>query len=147
MATPHDPAYRTMFSRPAASTPHAALSPASDAPETVDAVIDEAQHGLESIAALEASQGDKIESQRAAGRAGGHLGGRPKKGSRQAVARLCQRMVSDPVYQAHLIERLRTGKLSPVMESALWAYAYGRPVESIDVQAKVAAVVSVVKPW
>jgi hypothetical protein len=33
------------------------------------------------------------------------------------------------------------------MEAALWAYAYGKPTESIDVTAKVAAVVSVVKPW
>ena len=110
-------------------------------------MIDEAQHGLESIAALEASREEKRQAQIEAGRAGGKLGGRPKKGSRQAVARLCQRMVSDPAYQKQLVERLRSGRLSPVMESALWAYAYGRPVESIDVQAKVAAVVSVVKPW
>ena len=141
MPAPTDPAYRAIFSRPDAHTPE--ICP-SDPPDTVDAVIDAAQHGLESI---EAAQAAKIEAQREAGRAGGRLGGRPKRGSRQAVARLCQRMVSDPAYQRQLVERLRSGRLSPVMESALWAYAYGRPVESVDVQAKVAAVVSVVKPW
>ena len=144
MPAPTDPAYRAIFSRPDAHIPENAPS---DPPETIDAVIDEAQHGLESIAAVEASQVAKLEAQREAGRAGGKLGGRPKKGSRQAVARLCQRMVSDPAYQKQLIERLRSGRLSPVMESSLWAYAYGRPTETIDVQAKVAAVVSVVKPW
>jgi len=144
MPAAHDQTYRAIFSRPDAHTPEI---PPSDPPETVNAVIDAAQHGLESIAAVEASQVAKIEAQREAGRIGGKLGGRPKRGSRQAVARLCQRMVSDPAYQKQLVERLRTGRLSPVMESALWAYAYGRPVESIDVQAKVAAIVSVVKPW
>ena len=144
MPASHDQAYRAIFSRPDAHTPE---NTHSDAPETVDAVIDEAQAGLESITAVEASHEEKRQAQIEAGRAGGKLGGRPKKGSRQAVARLCQRMVSDPAYQRQLVERLRSGRLSPVMESALWAYAYGRPVESIDVQAKVAAVVSVVKPW
>jgi len=144
MPASHDQAYRAIFSRPDAHTPE---NTHSDAPETVEAVIEAAETGLESIAALEASRGEARQAQIEAGRAGGKLGGRPKKGSRQAVARLCQRMVSDPAYQRQLVERLRSGRLSPVMESALWAYAYGRPVESIDVQAKVAAVVSVVKPW
>jgi hypothetical protein len=147
MPASHDQAYRAIFQRPDAHAPQDASPAPPDDPETVDAVIEAAETGLESIAALEASREEARQAQIEAGRAGGKLGGRPKKGSRQAVARLCQRMVSDPAYQKQLVERLRSGRLSPVMESALWAYAYGRPVESIDVQAKVAAVVSVVKPW
>ena len=140
---PDDQSYRTAFSRPPAHTP--AADPPRAALVRADAAIDRAD--AEAVAVAPAEVIDPKEAQRIAGRLGGKLGGRPKKGSRQAVARLCQRMVSDPAYQKQLIERLRSGRLSPVMESALWAYAYGRPVESIDVQAKVAAVVSVVKPW
>jgi hypothetical protein len=132
--------------RPASPHEQAAPAPAPDppdAPEVVEAVIDDAEASLTGGGLVEARRRYQVE----AGRAGGKLGGRPRKGTRQAVTRLCQRMVTHPEYQRQLQARLLAGRLSPVMEAALWAYAYGKPTESIDVNAKVAAVVSVVKPW
>lgn len=140
---PDDQSYRTAFSRPPAHTP--AADPPRAALVRADAAINRAD--AEAVAVAPAEVIDPKEAQRIAGRLGGKLGGRPKKGSRQAVARVCQRLVSDPAYQRVLRDRLLSGKLSPVMEAALWAYAYGRPTESLEVDARVAAVVSVVKPW
>jgi len=40
---------------------------------------------------------------------------------------LCQRLLSDPEYQAALKERLLSGKLTAEMEAMLWRYAYGEP--------------------
>lgn len=140
-----DQEYRRRF-RPASPHEQEVSAPAPappDAPEVVEAVIDHAEASLSGEGLVEARRRYQVE----AGRAGGKLGGRPRKGTRQAVTRLCQRMVTHPEYQRQLQARLLAGKLSPVMEAALWAYAYGKPTESIDVNAKVAAVVSVVKPW
>ena len=140
-----DQEYRSRF-RPASPHEQDATAPAPappDAPDVVEAVIDDAEASLTGEGLVEARRRYQVE----AGRAGGKLGGRPRKGTRQAVTRLCQRMVTHPEYQRQLQARLLAGKLSPVMEAALWAYAYGKPTESIDVNAKVAAVVSVVKPW
>ena len=148
MERTRDQEYRSRF-RPASPHEQAAPAPAPlsappDAPEVIDATIDEAEASLTGGGLEEARRRYQIE----AGKVGGKLlGGRPRKGTRQAVARLCQRMVTHPEYQKQLQARLLSGKLSPVMEAALWAYAYGRPTETVDVNAKVAAVVSVVKPW
>ena len=139
---PDDQSYRAAFSRPAI---HAPAEPSRAALRRAEATIDRVDG--EVVAVAPDAVLDPAEARRAEGRKWGKLGGRPKKGSRQAVARVCQRLVSDPAYQRVLRDRLLSGKLSPVMEAALWAYAYGRPTESLEIDARVAAVVSVVKPW
>jgi len=139
---PTDDRYRAAFSRPAAHTPP---EPSRAALRHAAATIDRVDGEVAAVAPDAVL--DPVEARRVEGRKWGRLGGRPKKGSRQAVARVCQRLVSDPAYQRVLRDRLLAGKLSPVMEAALWAYAYGRPTETLEVDAKVAAVVAVVKPW
>jgi hypothetical protein len=42
-------------------------------------------------------------------------------------------MVSDEVYRAKLMKDLRQRRVSPPVETMLWAYAFGRPVERHEV--------------
>ena len=44
-------------------------------------------------------------------------------------------LVNDPTYRQQLQERLRTGEAG-AMEPLLWAYAYGKPKESLEVSYK-----------
>lgn len=42
-------------------------------------------------------------------------------------------VVEDPVYRAKLLERLHNGTLHTTLETMVWHYAYGRPVERHEV--------------
>ncbi len=69
----------------------------------------------------------------------GHPGpGRPKgsqnKRTLEAKA-LSRQLVSDPTYRQNLQERLRTGEAGG-MEPILWAYAFGKPKEQIELNWK-----------
>jgi hypothetical protein len=42
-------------------------------------------------------------------------------------------LATDPDYREQLAERLRTGKLHPAIEMMIWAYAFGKPGQSVGV--------------
>ena len=62
-------------------------------------------------------------------------GGRPKgarsktKLEAEAAAR---KIVDDPAYRKTLIARARACELPPAVETMLWYYAHGKPVERFD---------------
>lgn len=76
--------------------------------------------------------------------------GRPrgrKSNPSKAARRVSLRLITDPVYQSKLRERLLDGTLSPAIESLLWAYAYGRPVAKHEVESNNSLIISVQRPW
>ncbi len=70
--------------------------------------------------------------------AGLKRGGQPgrKKGSKNKatveVKEMARRLIEDPAYQAQLRERLLKGTLPGNMEALLWAYGYGKPRDTVD---------------
>jgi len=40
-------------------------------------------------------------------------------------------IIDDPAYRENLLQRARTGQLSPAMEALMWAYAKGKPKEDV----------------
>jgi hypothetical protein len=46
---------------------------------------------------------------------------------------LASAIVADPAYFQDVKRRAIAGELSPQMETMLWAYAYGKPIETIEV--------------
>lgn len=63
-------------------------------------------------------------------------GGRPKgaKNLRQPeVAGWARKLVEDRDYRQKFKARLLAGELSPAVETMLWYYAYGKPVETHEV--------------
>jgi hypothetical protein len=67
---------------------------------------------------------------------GGRKAGTPNKVSVEA-RELCHRIVHDPQYQHDLLRRFRTGRVHPTIEALAWAYAIGKAVEHVQVDAKV----------
>jgi hypothetical protein len=62
----------------------------------------------------------------------GNPKGRPKGAVNKATAEAREaaaRIVDDPEYQATLLEQARDGTLNPAVQTMLWAYAHGKPVE------------------
>lgn len=47
------------------------------------------------------------------------------------VRNFCRAVCEDPLYQRDIIDRARTGRLGS-MEAVIWAYGYGRPRETVD---------------
>ena len=65
----------------------------------------------------------------------------PGQGGRKAGARnkvqhenkeFCRKLISAKDYRTKLKERLMSGTLPPVLESMLWYYGIGKPVESYE---------------
>ena len=52
------------------------------------------------------------------------------------VRAFCQRLLADPDYRANLERRWRKGSLPPALEQMVWAYAIGRPPQSLDVTSR-----------
>ena len=52
--------------------------------------------------------------------------------TREAHA-FCQRLVSDPEYRSNFEARWRSGTLPPALEMMVWAYAIGKPPQSLEV--------------
>jgi hypothetical protein len=60
--------------------------------------------------------------------------GRPPATKYAAEARsIARALLSDPIYRTNLITRLRDGRAAPLVENTLWAYAYGRPPEQVQI--------------
>lgn len=55
------------------------------------------------------------------------------KAAKAEIATLAKYLVEDPLYLLDLKRRLASGKLHPTIESMLFAYAYGKPKERIEV--------------
>src|SRR4051794_37586393 len=66
-----------------------------------------------------------------------HRGGRPKgtylTPRTVKVRDVCRDICEDPEYAADLLVRARTRQLG-AMEPVIWAYAYGKPKERVDIQ-------------
>jgi len=62
--------------------------------------------------------------------------GRPKgvlnKTTRE-VRDLCRGLVEGPKYQKWLASQLEGGKLAPQLQQMIWYYAYGKPIQAVDV--------------
>lgn len=54
------------------------------------------------------------------------------KASRAEVQRFCTKLINLPAYRAQLEIRLCEGTLPPQMEQMIWAYAAGKPTETLD---------------
>jgi hypothetical protein len=59
-----------------------------------------------------------------------------RTGSRNKVTQVAQQLasglVNDQEYLKRLKARLESGKIAPAIEVMLWAYAHGKPKESIE---------------
>lgn len=64
---------------------------------------------------------------------GGRVKGTPNKATVE-VRQLCQRLLDDPDYQDRFKRRLIAGELAAGMEQTVWAYAYGKPKETVELQ-------------
>ena len=69
------------------------------------------------------------------GNSPGRPAGTPNKASREVRA-FCQRLLADADYRASLERRWRDGSLPPALEQMIWAYAIGRPPQSVDVTSR-----------
>ena len=56
----------------------------------------------------------------------------PEEKAQEKEARKIARKLLDPTYQRNLKKRLREGKAQPGVEVAIWQYAFGKPVETIE---------------
>ena len=73
----------------------------------------------------------------------GRPAGTPNKASREVRA-FCQRLLADPDYRANLERRWRKGSLPPALEQMVWAYAIGRPPQSVDVTSRGVSMASLI---
>lgn len=67
---------------------------------------------------------------------GGRKKGTPNKVTVE-VKDVCRRLVEDPEYLASLQTRLKAGTMQSGLESMIWAYAYGKPKESLELSGSV----------
>ena len=58
--------------------------------------------------------------------------GVPNKATGEVPA-FCQRLLADLEYRAEFEQRWRSGTLAPALEQMVWAYAVGKPQQSIEV--------------
>lgn len=62
-----------------------------------------------------------------------------KRGSRNKatvdVKALAQKLLADRTYFTNFKKRLRLGTLPPTVEAMLWYYAFGKPVETVQIGA------------
>lgn len=52
------------------------------------------------------------------------------------VREVAAQIIDDPIYRQTLLSRARAGTLHAAVETMLWHYRYGKPVEHVEVTAK-----------
>lgn len=58
------------------------------------------------------------------------------------ITKLATYLVTDPIYLQDVQQKMREGKLNPLLQSMLWAYAFGKPKERVEIQeAKVVKII------
>jgi len=58
------------------------------------------------------------------------------------VTKLATYLVTDPVYLEDMQQAMRRGELHPALQQMLWAYAFGKPKERVEItEAKVVKIV------
>ena len=67
---------------------------------------------------------------------GGRKRGTPNRATGD-VRECCAKLVADPAYLAALRRRLLAGELAPAVETMLWHFAFGRPKDSLEMDANV----------
>jgi uncharacterized protein YggU (UPF0235/DUF167 family) len=75
-------------------------------------------------------------------------GGRPKgipNKTTTAVRELAQSLVNDDAYLAKLKAQLRAGKANPAVVTMLWAYAFGKPKETVEITGENGGPISVIR--
>lgn len=70
----------------------------------------------------------------------------PKSRSK-AARRFALQIVGSEEYRQSIWTRLREGTLSPAVETALLAYAYGKPVARQEIDAQQSLTINVTRPW
>lgn len=73
------------------------------------------------------------------------IGSKSKPG--KAARRFAMQFVGSEEYRQLLWDRLRNGTLSPAVETALLAYAWGKPRQKIDSQVDTRVSITVQRPW
>ena len=71
------------------------------------------------------------------GNPAGRVKGVPNKATKE-VKNLCRSWVEDAEYQKQFLTRFKAGKLPPQLETMVWAYAYGKPKESVELTGSLA---------
>lgn len=66
-------------------------------------------------------------------RVGGRKKGTPNKVTKEA-REAASRIVDDPEYRENLLLRAKAGRLAPAVETMLWHYAKGKPVERVEIE-------------
>jgi hypothetical protein len=61
-------------------------------------------------------------------------GGNLSRAQKHEARLFALQVVRDPAYRARLLQDARHGKLPPAVHTMLWHYAYGKPVEQIEVR-------------
>jgi hypothetical protein len=63
---------------------------------------------------------------------GGRKRGVPNKLTRE-VQRFCLALVQDPEYAKKFAEDFKARRVAPGLEAMVWAYAYGRPRQQLEI--------------
>jgi hypothetical protein len=63
---------------------------------------------------------------------GGRVAGTPNRAT-AIVEERCRALIEDPEYQQYFQHRLKVGQLPAALEAMTWAYAYGKPKETVAV--------------
>lgn len=63
---------------------------------------------------------------------GGRRKGTPNKQTTD-VAAIARALVDNATYRRQFTRRLQLGKLAPQVETMIWHYAYGKPVDHVEV--------------
>jgi hypothetical protein len=56
--------------------------------------------------------------------------------ARNDVRDVCRAMVEEHGYRERLKLRMQIGKIAPAVETMVWHYAYGKPVETVELTGK-----------
>lgn len=48
------------------------------------------------------------------------------------VREMCRALIEDPLYWTKLLKAWRARKITPRTEEMVWAYAYGKPAQAVD---------------